>query len=98
MATTAQLDLIAVISRLSAQISAQGKYHVFFRYSGHVDVVDVEVHPSDDPYSDASPSKFVAGLGSHENWLLLEHENGELAALHKKLGDLLDVDADGVPV
>jgi len=98
MATESQLDLISGISRLSAQISAQGKYHVFFRYSGHVDVVDVEVHPSDDPYSDAAPSKFVSGFGSLQNWLLLEHENGELAELHQKLGDLLDVDADGVPV
>lgn len=98
MATVQQLDLIASISRLSAQISAQGKYHVFFRYSGHVDVVDVEVHPSDDPYSDATPSKFISGFGSHQNWLMMEHENGELAVLHQKLGDLLDVDADGVPV
>lgn len=98
MATVQQLDLIASISRLSAQISAQRKYHVFFRFSGHVEVVDVEVHTSDDPYSEGCESKFLEGFGSQAHWFLLEHENGELADLHEKLSKLLEVDADGVPV
>lgn len=98
MATTAQLDLIASISRLSAQISAQGKYHVFFRYSGHCKIVDVEVHPATQVYAEGVDLVFIPGFGSNENFLNLEWEKGELASLHQKLGDLLDVDADGVPV
>lgn len=98
MATTQQLDLIGSIARLSAQISAQGKYHVFFRYSGHVDVVDVQVNTSDSSYGEESGQKSLKGFGSQEHWLLMRHENGQLAELYQKLGGLLDVDADGVPV
>ncbi len=98
MATERQLDLIAGISRLSAQISAQGKYHVFFRYSGHCKIVDVEVHSSTQVYAQDIDSVFIAGFGSSENFISIEYEEGELASLYQKLGDLLDVDADGVPV
>lgn len=98
MATVQQLDLIAGISRLAAQISAQGKYHVFFRYSGHCKIVDVEVHPATQVYAQDIDSVFIPGFGSNENFLDIECERGELASLHQKLGDLLDVDADGVPV
>lgn len=98
MATVQQLDFIASISRLSAQISAQGKYHVFFRYSGHCKIVDVEVHPATQVYAEGVDSVFIPGFCASENFLNLEFEKGELAFLHSELSKLLDVDADGVPV
>lgn len=97
MATESQIDLIGGIARIAAQISFQGKYHVMFRYSGHVDAVDVTVHPSSNDYT-PSESTCIEGFEHNQNWIRLEAESGELSDLYQKLSKLLDVDADGVPV
>lgn len=97
MATESQIDLIGGIARIAAQISFQGKYHVMLRYSGHVDVIDVTVHPSSNNYT-PSESVCIDGFEHNQNWILLGAESGELSGLYQKLSSLLDVDADGVPV
>lgn len=97
MATESQIDLIGGIARIAAQISIQGKYHVMFRYSGHVDVVDVTVHPSTNDYT-PSESVCIEGFEHNKHWILMGSESVELAELYQKLRGMLDVDADGVPV
>lgn len=97
MATESQIDLIGGIARIAAQISIQGKYHVMFRYSGHVDVVDVTVHPSTNDYT-PSESICIEGFEHNQHWIMLSDNSGNLSELHSKLAALLDTDADGVPV
>jgi hypothetical protein len=97
MATNAQIELIGNISRLAAQVSMQGKYHVMFRYSGHVGLVDVDVHPSDNDY-DPEKTRYVDGFEAMSNWIILSSEDGKLLELMKKLSDLLEKDADGIPL
>lgn len=97
MATENQIGWIEQILRLAMQISLQGKYHVFARYSGHVNVLDVCVNHADSDYQNFE-NRYVDGLASNENWIQLSSESGELLALLKKLEPLLARDDDGIPV
>lgn len=97
MATESQIALIGGIAAVSAKISIQGKYHVMARYSGHVDVLDVTVHPSTNDYT-PSESICIEGFEHNKHWILMSSESGELVELYQKLRTMLDADADGVPV
>lgn len=108
MASGKEIELVVEIQRIAIRINMQGKYHTFVNYSGHVQSIEVMVERA--PY----PSGYLEGWECNERNIYLSTNYslgwGEkmkdvisqkvelLARLKTDLLELLDVDADGVPV
>ena len=108
MASPKEIELVGEIQRLAIRINMQGKYHTFVNYSGHVQSIDVAVQLA--PY----PSDCLDGWTCNDHVVYLSTDYKpcsfesikrviadkvkQLEKLKSDLGELLDVDADGVPV
>lgn len=108
MASPKEIELVGEIARLAIRINMQGKYHTFVNYSGHVQGIDVAVQRA--PY----PSGHLDGWTCNDHLIYLSTDykpwSGEnmkrviagkveqLEKLKAEMSQLLDVDADGVPV
>lgn len=107
MATERQIDLAQKIMRAAIQVSVQGKYHVFVNYSGHVHSLSVDVTHADSVYDGSKEGRRLLGgfelmqayldRGAND-WRDVDIETDKLEEVYGKIIDLLDVDADGVPL
>lgn len=110
MATPKEIDLVCDIQRICIQINMQGKYHTFLQYSGHVHGVSAYMYKA--PYRQNQTMLEGWTTSEHNVYLSTGYEVGvgeeiedviaykveKLEKLKAELLELLDVDADGVPV
>lgn len=110
MASPKEIELVGEIQRAVVRVNMQGKYNIFCSYSGHVQLI--EVHAYHTPWSPESlyvegwdhcehnvylSTGYVLGYGEKMPDVI-EYKVELLEKLKADLIELLDVDADGVPV
>jgi hypothetical protein len=110
MASPKEIDLVCDIQRICVQINMQKKLHAFWNYSGHTSGLDVYMYRA--PF--LSDGGMLEGWSVCDRTIYLStnydlsfdetiedviaHKVEQLTKLKADLIELLDVDADGVPV
>lgn len=81
---TATTQLVLEITETVLRVNAQGRWHGFFQFSGHVEQVDLYFQPTDTNYQ--QPAR--ARVYSRSVYTTADMHNSE-AAMHRELHKLL---------
>lgn len=83
---TATTQLVLEITETVLRVNAQGRWHGFFQYSGHVEEVDVYFRPAGTNYQQATEQH--APVRSFSVYTSTDMHDSE-AAMHRELRKLL---------
>ena len=79
-------QLVLQIAEMVLRVNAQGRWHGFFQFSGHVEEVDVYFRPAGTNYQQATERR--APVRSHSVYTSADMHDSE-AAMHRALRELL---------